>query len=99
MRNDDIFQYMKDFGFYPGYSNIETCKYYGSIEDMGQITDNYGKSDVFDEEIKHNRSNIYEFLDKTWRKRLEAIRKNNFEKNNLKNSILKQKHDLFQTLL
>ena len=85
MRNDDIFQYMKDFGFYPGYSNIETCKYYGSIEDMGQITDNYGKSDVFDEEIKHNRSNIYEFLDKTWRKRLEAIRKNNFEKNNLKN--------------
>jgi hypothetical protein len=47
---------------------------------MGQITDDYGKSDVFDEEIKHNRSNIYEFLDKTWRKRLEAIRKNNFEK-------------------
>ena len=67
---------MKDFNYYQGLSNIETCKYYGSIEDMGQITDDYGKSEVFDKNITHNRSNIYDFLDKTWRKRLEAIREN-----------------------
>ena len=86
IKNDDVLQYMKERGFYRRYSDIETCKYYGSIDYMGQITDNYGKSEVFEEEIKHNRSTVYEFLDKTWRKRLEAIRKNNFEKKNyLKN--------------
>ena len=86
IKNDDAFQYLKEFNYYQGLSNIETCKYYGSIEDMGQITDDYGKSEIFDQNITHNRSNIYDFLDKTWRKRLEAIRENNFKANNLKNS-------------
>ena len=52
---------------------------------MGEDTDDYGTSEVFQEDIKHNRTKAFELLDKTWRKRLEIIRKNNFNKTNLKN--------------
>ena len=74
---DDFF---RNINFFSNMANIETCKHYTSLENMGQITDNYGMSEVFHEEIKHNRTKIYYMLDKTWRKRLESIRKINIEK-------------------
>ena len=83
--NKDSVEFFKKYKYYSAFSNIDTCKYHSSIEDIGKITDNYGMSDVFQEEIYHSRSKIYEFLDKNGRKRLEKIRKKNFEnKNNLK---------------
>ena len=85
IRNKEAFDYFKKTGFFYGYSNVETCKYFGSLDEMGEDTDDYGTSEEFQEYIKHNRTKIYEFLDKTWRKRLEIIRKNNFNKTNLKN--------------
>jgi len=85
IRNNEAFDYFKKTGFFYSLSNVETCKYIGSLEEMGEDTDDYGTSEVFQEDIKHNRTKIYEFLDKTWRKRLEIIRKNNFNKTNLKN--------------
>ena len=47
---------------------------------MGEDTDDYGTSEEFQEDIKHNRTKVYEFIDKTWRIRLQVIRENNFNK-------------------
>ena len=85
IRNNYSTDYFKNANFYSSYSNIETCKIFGSFEEMGEKTDNYGKSQEFEGEIKHNRTGIYDFLDKNWRKRLDKIRKKNFENKNLKN--------------
>ena len=85
LKTKETIDYFRNEKLYKSWTNIETCKYYSSLENMGGITDNYGMSDVFGEEIKHNRSEIYDMIDKTWRKRLESIRKINFEKKNLKN--------------
>ena len=79
-------EYFKEDNTFSGYSNLETCKYYGSIEEQGEEEDNYGNSEIFGEDIKHNRTKMTDLLDKSWRKKLEAIRKVNFENNNLKNS-------------
>ena len=85
IRNNDSFEYFKDNHFFSTYSNIDTCKYFGSFEEMGELSENYGYSEEFQEQIEHKRSKIYEFLEKTWKKRLHRIRKKNFDKNNLKN--------------
>ena len=47
---------------------------------MGEDTDDYGVNEEFQEDIKHNRTKVYEFIDKTWRIRLQVIRENNFNK-------------------
>ena len=47
----------------------------------GEYTDNYGHSDVFESDITHNRTGIYDFLDKTKRKFLDKFRKNILENN------------------
>lgn len=52
---------------------------------MGEDTDDYGVSEEFHEDIKYNRTKVYEFIDKTWRKRLQVIRENNFNKKKLIN--------------
>ena len=85
IRNNRSFEFFKDNNFFTTYSNIETCKFFGSFEEMGELSDNFGYSEKFQEQIIHNRSKIYDFLDKTWKKRLYKIRKRNFDKNNLKN--------------
>ena len=85
--NDDAFDYFKKSRFFSSLADIETCKYFISQKEMGEIVDNYGISEDFHEEIKHHRSKIYDFLEKNLRKILEKIRKNNFKTNkkNLKN--------------
>ena len=85
LNNEDIITFLKQNNILSQFSNIETCKFFSPDEDIGKITDDYGYSEEFEENIKHNRSKIYNFMDKTWRKRLQSIRKNNFENNNLKN--------------
>ena len=85
IRNNEAFDYFIKQGFSYRLTNVETCKYFGSIEEMGEVTDDYGNSEEFQEDIKHNRTKVYEFIDKTWRKRLQSIRENNFNKKNLKN--------------
>ena len=78
--NNDSIDFFKKNKYYSGYSNIETCKYYSSIEDMGKIIDDYGNNDF------HNRSKVYDFIDKNGRKILEKIREKNFLSKNLKKS-------------
>ena len=86
LNNDDILKYVKENYLFSEFSNYETCKFYNSEKEMGEIIDDYGYSEDFKINIEHNRTKIYDFLDKTWRKRLESIRKKNFEnKINLKN--------------
>ena len=85
LKNEEIYKLFQENYFFSEFANSETCKFYSSMNEMGGITDNYGFSDEFKKNITHNRSNIYDFLDKTWRKRLESIRKKNFLNNNLKN--------------
>ena len=85
LNNEDLMTFFKDNNLFSQFSNIETCKFFSPDEDIGKITDDYGYSEEFKEDIKHNRSKIYDFLDKSWRKRLNSIRKKNFENNNLKN--------------
>ena len=75
IRNNDSFEYFKENKFFSKYSNIDTCKYFGSFEEMGELSENYGYSEEFQEQIEHKRSKIYEFLEKTWKKRLHRIRK------------------------
>ena len=85
LNNEDLISFFKKNNLLSQFSNIETCKFFNSDEEIGKITDDYGYSEEFHEEIKHNRSKIYDFMDKSWRKRLHSIRKKNFENNNLKN--------------
>ena len=80
IKNNDAFNYFKNISLFSSFSNIETCKYFGSQEDMGEIIDDYGTSEVFNEEIKHHRTNLYDFLDKYGRKELEKIRKEYYNK-------------------
>ncbi len=35
---------------------METCKPFKSMEEMGEIVDNYGYNSIFDEEIEHHRT-------------------------------------------
>ena len=53
---------------------MDTCKYCGSVEEMDEIVDDYGTSELFNEEIKHHRTKIYDILDKYGREELENIR-------------------------
>ena len=85
LNNENLISFLKQNNLLSQFSNIETCKFFSHNEDIGKITDDYGYSEEFQEDIKHNRSKIYDFQDKSWRKRLNSIRKKNFEKNNLKN--------------
>ena len=67
-------------------TNVETCKYFESMEEMDNIEDNYGYSELFQEEIKHHRTKLYEFLNQNIRKKLNNnIRNNNYKRNKLKN--------------
>ena len=88
LRNSFIDDYMTKYEYYSSYANAETCRYLSSGEELGEYTDNYGYSDVFGYDITHNRTGIYDFLDKVDRKRLEKFRKNILEnkKKFLKNS-------------
>jgi hypothetical protein len=86
VRNNEAFDYFIKKDFSLRLTNVETCKYFGSLEEMGEDTDDYGISEEFKEDIKHNRTKVYEFLDKTWRKRLQVIRENNFKKKKFKKS-------------
>ena len=88
LRNSFIDDYMTKYEYYSSYANAETCRYLNSGEELGEYTDNYGYSDVFGYDITHNRTGIYDFLDKVDRKRLEKFRKNILEnkKKFLKNS-------------
>ena len=75
LSNEDSKQYFENVKLYTSFVDAETCKYYGSLE-LGETMDNYGKSDIFHEEIKHNRtSKLFDFIDKNWRKKLEVVRK------------------------
>jgi len=87
INNEKAFEFFKKTHFYTTYANIETCKYVGSLENLGEVNDDYGYSDIFEKNIKHKRTKIYDFLDKSWRKKIEKIRKKNLEeKKNLKKS-------------
>ena len=83
--NKEFTKYFKEYYLFSGFSNIDTCKFFDSMKEMNEVTDDYGFSEEFKERIEHKRTKIYDFLDRTWRKRLEKIRKNNFAKNKLKN--------------
>ena len=85
IRNNEAFDFFLKQGIFQSYANVETCKNFGSLKEMGEYTDDYGTSEEFPENIKHDRTKAYDFLEKAWRKRLEVIRKNNFNKSNLKN--------------
>ena len=85
INNEKSFEFFKKSNLYRSYANVETCKYVGSLEELGDIEDDYGYSDIFGK-ITHKRSKIYDFLDKSLRKKLEKIREKNFEKDNLKKS-------------
>ena len=82
--NDDAFDYFKKQEFFKK-TNVETCKSFDSMEDMGEIVDNYGKSEIFHEEIKHHRTKLYEFLNGALREVLQGLRKYFYNNNNLKN--------------
>ena len=86
INNEKAFEFFKKTNFYSNYANIETCKYVGSLEQLGHIDDDYGYSDIFGKNINHKRTKIYDFLDRSWRKKLENIREKNFQQNNLKKS-------------
>ena len=85
IRSNEAFDYFIKNGFSYRLTNVETCKYFGSLKELGEDTDDYGVSEEFQEDMKHNRTKVYEFIDKTWRKRLQVIRENNFNKKQLKN--------------
>ena len=85
VKNDKAYDYFRKTYQFSVLSNLETCKFIGSLEELGEITDNYGKSEIFQEDIKHNRTNIYELIDIAWRKRLEEIRVKNINNSNIKN--------------
>ena len=76
-----INEYMTKNELYSDFANAETCRYIESMEELGQYKDNYGYSDVFGSYITHNRTGIYDFLDKTKRKFLDKFRKNILENN------------------
>ena len=88
IRNEITYDILTKTNIHSTFVNPNTCKYISALNELGEKTDNYGFSEKFGEDIKHNRSGIYEFLERSWRKRIELIRKNNYEKNkqNLKKS-------------
>lgn len=87
INNEKSFEFFNKEKSYANKVNIETCKFNGNLEDFGKITDDYGYSDKFKENITHNRTKVlYDYIDKSMRKKLENIRKKNVnKKENLKN--------------
>ena len=80
INNNDALKYFKDITYFAEFSSIETCEYLSTEQNLGEIIDKYGNNG----EIIHKRSKLFDILDKTWRKRLELIRKKNFENKKLK---------------
>ena len=81
INNVNSFEFFKKKDKYINLANTETCKYFGSLEELGKINDDYGYSDEFKENINHNTTKIlYDHIDKSWKKKLDKIRKINFEK-------------------
>jgi hypothetical protein len=77
--NKIALEVLKKKNFLATISNIETCKFVGSFEELGYKNDDYGYSSEFGKNILHNRTNINEILDRYIRKILEKYRKKNFE--------------------
>ena len=81
INNEKSFEFYDKEKYYAVRANIETCKFSGNLEEFGKINDDYGYSDEFKENINHNRSKVlYDYIDKSMRKKLEKIRVKNFEK-------------------
>ena len=72
--NDDAFDYFQKEKFFSSMINVETCKRFESMEEMDDIEDNYGYSELVQEEIKHHRSKLYEFLDQNKKIMLNNVR-------------------------
>ena len=87
-RNEYTYDFFKKYEFYSYYSKIDTCKYMSSMDDLEKLEDNYGYSKTFEYDIKHNRSGIFDFMDRTQRKRLDLEREYNMKnrKANMKRS-------------
>ena len=80
--NEKAFEFIDLINLYTNYinfANIETCKYIGSIKELGKTVDDYGYNEEMKQNIIHNRTNIYDYSDRFIRKTLEKIRKKNFE--------------------
>ena len=84
IKNKKAFEFFKKENIYPQlFANTETCKNIGDLDELEEIYDDYGYSDEFKQNIIHNRTKIpVDFLDKSWKKRLEKIRKENIDKKN-----------------
>ena len=62
--------------------NVDTCKPFNTIDDlMTPITDNFSR---IDKELLHNRSQVFNYIDKDMRKKLRDIRKEFIEYGHLK---------------
>ena len=52
VKNEKAFDFFDKTNFFTGYANSETCKYIGSLEELGEIEDNYGESEIFGKMFK-----------------------------------------------
>ena len=77
--NEKAFEFFKKINKHENLADIETCKFFGSLAELGYKNDDYGYSTEFENNILHNRTNTFEFLDRYTKKILEKFRKKNFE--------------------